>query len=71
MAGRGVTEVAVAKLVRPQDVQARVEEVPEGVAAVAVLVEDEAFADAGPGEKVDCIAVGDGLGWTWDIVSTL
>lgn len=35
---------------------------PECVAAVAMLVKDEAFADSRPGEEVDCVAMGYGLG---------
>ena len=59
-----VAEVAVSEFVRPEHVQAAVEEVPEDVGTVAVLGKNEALANARPGKKVDCVAVCHGLGGT-------
>lgn len=43
-----VPEVCVPEVVRPEDFEVVLEEVPEKVCAVAMLGEDEAFADGGP-----------------------
>jgi len=64
-----VAEVAVTEFVRPEYVQAAVEEVPERVGTVAVLGKNEALSYAGPSEEVDCVAVRDGLGRTGRCIS--
>lgn len=44
----GIVRVAVAELEGPQYAEAEVKELPETIRAVAVLVEDETFANARP-----------------------
>lgn len=50
-----VPGVAVSEFEWPQDSKTFAKKLPKDVAAVVMLIEDEAFSQAWPGKVVDCI----------------